>query len=58
MSPNPLRNRLLAALSQAQGGRLLPHLELVPMPLGEVLYESGDPQPYVYFPTDSIVSLL
>ena len=28
------------------------------MPLGKVLYESGDILRHVYFPTDSIVSLL
>jgi CRP-like cAMP-binding protein len=33
-------------------------LELVPLPLCKVLYESGDTMRYVYFPTDSIVSLL
>src|SRR5664279_4312309 len=37
---------------------MLPHLELVPMPLGDVLYESGIRLRYVYFPVDSIVSLL
>jgi CRP-like cAMP-binding protein len=30
----------------------------VPMPLGQVLYESGGPLRHVYFPTTSIVSLL
>jgi CRP-like cAMP-binding protein len=57
-SYNPQQNHLLGALPAAERKRLLLHLELVPMPLGKVLYESGDPQPYVYFPTDSIVSLL
>jgi len=33
---------LLAALSDLERARLLPHLRLVPMPLGKVLYESGD----------------
>lgn len=28
------------------------------MPLGKVLYESGDTMRYVYFPLDCIVSLL
>jgi len=37
---------------------VVPHLELVPLPLGKVLYESGDALRHVYFPTDSIVSLL
>jgi hypothetical protein len=49
------RNNLLAALPQAERERLLPHLKLVPMPLGMVLYEPGDVLRHVYFPTDSIV---
>jgi CRP-like cAMP-binding protein len=55
---HPTQNRLLAALPAAEYERLLPHLELVPMPLGEVLYESGGRLQHVYFPTTSIVSLL
>ena len=39
-------------------GRLFPNLELIDMPYGKVLYESGDTMQYVYFPIDSIVSLL
>jgi CRP-like cAMP-binding protein len=54
----PQQNHLLAALSPEERDRLCPHLRLVPMPLGKALYESGDVQRYVYFPTDSIVSLL
>jgi CRP-like cAMP-binding protein len=45
-------------LPAAEYERLLPHLELVPMPLGEVLYESGGRLQHVYFPTTCIVSLL
>ncbi len=56
--PMPLGNHLLAALPAQVQQRLLPYLELVPMPLGMVLYESGDTMRHVYFPTDSIVSLL
>ena len=52
------RNHLLAALSPAERERLTPHLRLVPLPLGKVLYESGKALRHVYFPTDSIVSLL
>src|SRR5512132_1247635 len=55
---SPLENRLLAALPAADFERLLPHLELMPLPLGSALYESGDQQGYVVFPTNSIVSLL
>ena len=55
---DPQQNHLLAALSATERERIYPHLRLVPMPLGEVLYESGDVLRHVYFPTDSIVSLL
>src|ERR1700747_3315614 len=54
----PPQNPLLAALSAPEQERLYPHLRLVPMSLGKVLYESGDLLRHVYFPTDSIVSLL
>ena len=52
------QNHLLAALGIEVQARVFQHLELVQLPLGKVLYESGDVMPYVYFPTDSIVSLL
>ncbi|MBS1218199.1 MAG: cAMP-binding protein, partial [Proteobacteria bacterium] len=55
---DPRQNHLLAALPEDEYARLLPNLELIPMPLGQVLYESGEQMRYVYFPTDSIVSLL
>jgi CRP-like cAMP-binding protein len=51
-------NHLLAALPPAELQRWLPQLEAVDMPLGQVLYESGGVQSHVYFPSDSIVSLL
>jgi CRP-like cAMP-binding protein len=54
----PRQNRLLAALSDADYGRLLPHLEPIPLELGRAIYESGSHQGFVYFPTTSIVSLL
>ena len=57
-SHSPKQNHLLAALPVAEFGRLSPHLELVPMPLAEALYESGGLLQHVYFPTTSIVSLL
>jgi CRP-like cAMP-binding protein len=56
--PTPHQNHLLDALPVAEFDRLSPHLELVPMPLGEALYESGGHLQHVYFPTTSIVSLL
>jgi CRP-like cAMP-binding protein len=56
-SHNPSQNHLLAALPAAEFDRLAPHLELVPLPLGEVLYEPGEELKHAYFPTTSIVSL-
>jgi CRP-like cAMP-binding protein len=54
----PDQNHLLAALPAEDRERLFPHLELVQMPLGEVLYESGNELRHVYFPTTAIISLL
>ena len=55
---DPRANHLLAAIPEAEWARFAPHLTPVQMDLGMVVYESGNPQPYVYFPTDSIISLL
>ena len=57
-SSDPKINQLLAALPDAEWTRWLPQLELVDMPLGQVLYESGGTLRHVYFPISSIVSLL
>jgi CRP-like cAMP-binding protein len=54
----PEQNHILEALTQPERDRLFPHLRLVQLPLGKVLYESGDTLRHIYFPTDSIVSLL
>ena len=54
----PKQNHLLAALPEADYARLLPNLELIPMPLGWAVYEPGGHMAYLYFPTTSIVSLL
>ena len=51
-------HQLLKALPTTVRERLFPHLELVELPLGNVLYESGDVLGHVYFPTDCIISLL
>ncbi len=56
--PSPFSNHLLAALPDQVQQRLFPHLEPVTLSLGEVLYESGGAMRNVYFPTNSIVSLL
>ena len=55
---HPEENHILAALAATERERLFPHLERVEMPLGGVLYESGDTLRHMYFPTDCIVSLL
>jgi CRP-like cAMP-binding protein len=57
-SHEPIGNRLLAALPVEEYERLLPHLEQVSFSLGEVVSESGGLLDYVYFPANSIVSLL
>src|SRR6202167_905877 len=54
----PPQNHILDALPPPERERLFPHLKLVALPLGKVLYESGDTLRHIYFPTDSIVSLL
>jgi len=54
---SPNQNHLLAALPTAEFERLIAHLELVPMLLGEILYEPGGQMRHAYFPTTAIVSL-
>jgi CRP-like cAMP-binding protein len=54
----PEQNHLLAAFSPDERERIYPYLRLVELPLGKSLYEPGRVQRHVYFPTDSIVSLL
>jgi len=55
---SPAQNHLLQVLPEDVRSRVFPQLELVPLPLGYVLYESGACLDHVYFPTNSIVSLL
>ena len=55
---SPNQNHLLAALPTAEFERLAPRLELVPLLLGDTLYEPGGQLQYVYFPTTAIISLL
>lgn len=54
----PKDNHLLSVLPKAEWERIAPHLVALDMPLGEIVYESGDRLDYVYFPTTAIVSLL
>jgi len=53
----PSQNLLLAALPATEFDPLVAHLELVPLPLGEMLYEPGGQLKHAYFPTTAIVSL-
>jgi CRP-like cAMP-binding protein len=57
MSPNPNQNHLLAALPTAEFEPLSKYLELVPMAVGQMLYEPGEQLRHAYFPTTSIMSL-
>ena len=55
----PAHNRLIAALPADVLARLLPDLELIPMPLGKVIYEPGGQLKHVYFPVPGcIISML
>jgi CRP-like cAMP-binding protein len=54
---NPSQNHILAALPTAEFEPLAAHLELVPLALGEMLYEPGGQLQHAYFPTTAIVSL-
>jgi CRP-like cAMP-binding protein len=56
--PSPDRNQILHALPEAERARLFSHLSHVELPLGTVIYESGARLRHIYFPVDSIISLL
>ena len=53
-----LKNKLLNAFSPDAKNRIFPHLKLLELPLGEVIYEVSEKLNYVYFPIDSIISFL
>jgi CRP-like cAMP-binding protein len=55
---NPEQNQLLALLDETTRDRVYANLSLVELELGAVVYESGSQMNFVYFPIDSIVSLL
>lgn len=54
---SPNQNHLIAAMPEVEFKRIEPHLELVPLPLGKMLYEPGTQLQHAYFPTTAIVSL-
>lgn len=58
LSQTVISNTLLSAMPRLEYAALMPHLELVKLDFGDVLYEAGDTIKYVYFPNDSLVSLL
>jgi CRP-like cAMP-binding protein len=63
MSPDersnmPLENRILAALGDGEREGIFPYLEQVSLPVGEVLFEPGDRVRQIYFPINSVVSML
>ena len=55
---DPVKNRLLAALPEADLARIAPHLVLVSLSYGQTLYEPATLLRHVYFPTNSIISLI
>ena len=55
---DPKQNLILAALPKQDYVRLLPDLELIPMPLGLTMSESGDHVNFLHFPISGIVSLI
>jgi CRP-like cAMP-binding protein len=56
--PAAIQNSLLAALPRKSYLRLLPGLAPIELVFGDVLYEAGDTIREVYFPSQSLVSLL
>ncbi|HVZ45712.1 MAG TPA: Crp/Fnr family transcriptional regulator [Ramlibacter sp.] len=52
------QNHLLAVFPEAEYQRVAASLELVEMPLGKVLSESGGRMRHVYFPTTSVISIM
>jgi len=55
--PSPNQNHLIAALPAAEFETLAAHVELVPLRVGDMLYDPGVQLQHAYFPTTAIVSL-
>jgi CRP-like cAMP-binding protein len=58
ISPEPINNKLLAALPKAEYQRLLPKLEPVSLSFKQLLYECNEPIDYVYFLNNCVISLI
>lgn len=56
--PIPIENGLIQALPPAELQGLMPHLESVDLAQGQVLYEPFEPISHVYFPINSLISLI
>ena len=52
------QNQLLAALPRSVKDRIIPQLRLIELPVGKVIFDAGQEVSHVYFPTDSIISLI
>jgi CRP-like cAMP-binding protein len=57
-SATTFNNSLLAALSREDYGRLLPHLELIRLTPGKILYNAGDLVHHAHFPKGGTICLL
>lgn len=55
---NPLHNSILAALPTNDIKELVPHLQLVSLVRGQVLFEMGEIPSHVHFPVGAIVSMI
>lgn len=59
MSPDARpQNYILRSLPAEARERIYPHLKLIPLSLGAVLCESGHRMRHIYFPADTMVSLV
>jgi CRP-like cAMP-binding protein len=54
----PPQNKILASLPTKEYGRLVPHLKLIAMGVGDTLYKKHDHIKYVYFVNGAVVSLV
>lgn len=53
---SPRQNHVLAALPEPAYERLLPHLQLEPLPIGGIVYRTGDERKNALFPVAGIIA--